>query len=79
VRPTIRFLTDELIREIVSEATHILCTLGIEIHNKTVLTMLSAYGCRINMEKNHAVLTHDIIDKALKTAPESFGLYDVAG
>jgi len=72
-------LTDELIQEIVSEANHILCTLGIEIHNKTVLTMLSDHGCRIDMEKCHAVLTPEIIDKALKAAPKSFGLYDVTG
>jgi len=79
VRPTIRFLTDELIEKIVSEAIHILCTLGVEIHNKTVLTMLSDCGCRIDMEKSHAVLTQDVIDKALKVAPESFKLYDVTG
>jgi len=79
VRPTIRFLTDELIQKIVSEATGILCTLGIEIYNKTVLTMLSDFGCRIDMEEHHAVLTQDSIDKALKAAPESFGLYDVTG
>jgi len=79
VRPTIRFLTDELIEKIVSEATGILCTLGIEIHNKTVLTILSDCGCRIDMEEHHAVLTQEVIDKALKTAPESFGLYDVTG
>ena len=79
MRPTIRFLTDELIQEIVYEATHILCTLGIEIHNKTVLAMLSDFGCRIDMEKRHVVLSHEIVDKALKTAPESFGLYDVTG
>jgi trimethylamine--corrinoid protein Co-methyltransferase len=72
-------LTDELIQEIVSEATDILCTLGIEIQNKTILTMLSDHGCRVDMEKHHAVLTSEIIDKALKAAPESFGLYDVAG
>jgi len=79
VRPTIRLLTDELIEKIIFEATEILCTLGIEIHNKTVLTMLSDCGCRIDMEEHHAVLTQDIIDKALKAAPESFGLYDVTG
>ncbi len=79
MRPTIKFLTDELIEKIISEATGILCTLGIEIHNKTILTMLSDCGCRIDMEEHHAVLTQDIIDKALKTAPESFGLYDVTG
>jgi len=79
VRPTIRFLSDELIRRIVSEATDILCTLGVEIHNKIVLAMLSDCGCRVDMGKLHAVLTEKIIAETLKTAPESFGLYDVAG
>ncbi|MCH8118824.1 MAG: trimethylamine methyltransferase family protein [Planctomycetes bacterium] len=79
MRPTIRFLTDELIEKIISEATGILCTLGIEIHNKTILTMLSDCGCRIDMEEHHAVLTQEVIDKALKTPPESFRLYDVTG
>ncbi|MFZ2146103.1 MAG: trimethylamine methyltransferase family protein [Sedimentisphaerales bacterium] len=79
MRPTIRFLTDELIEKIISEAAHILCTLGVEIHNKNVLAMLSDCGCRIDMEKHHAVLTQDIIEKALKAAPESFKLYDVTG
>jgi trimethylamine--corrinoid protein Co-methyltransferase len=72
-------LADELIQEVASEATHILCTLGIEIHNKTILAMLSDDGCRVDMEKHHAVLTHEIIDKALRAAPQSFGLYDVTG
>jgi trimethylamine--corrinoid protein Co-methyltransferase len=72
-------LTDELVQQIVSQATDILCTLGIEIHNKTVLAMLSDCGCPVDMEKHHAVLTREIVDRALKTAPESFGLYDVAG
>ena len=79
MRPTIRFLTNELIEEIVSEAIHVLCTLGIEIQNKTVLAMLSDCGSQVEMEKRHAVLTHELIDKALKAAPESFGLYDITG
>ncbi len=79
MRPAIRFLSDELIRRIVSEATDILCTLGVEIHNKTVLAMLSDCGCRVDMGKFHAVLTEKTIAVTLKTAPESFGFYDVAG
>jgi trimethylamine--corrinoid protein Co-methyltransferase len=79
VRPTIRFLTDDLIRQIISEATDILCRLGIEIHNEKVLAMLSDCGCPVDMEKTHVVLTNAIIDKALKAAPASFGLYDVDG
>jgi len=31
------------------------------------------------MEEHHAVLTQEVIDTALKDAPESFGLYDVTG
>lgn len=77
MRPAIRFLTDKLIRKIVSEATDILCTLGVQIHNKTILEMLSDHGCQVDMEKHHAILTNQIIDNALKSAPEAFGLYDV--
>ena len=41
--------------------------------------MLSDCGCRIDIEEHHAVLTQEVIDTALKDAPESFGLYDVTG
>jgi len=79
MRPTIKILSDELIQKIISEAIEILCKLGLEIHNKKVLSMLSDCGCAVDMEKSHVVLTSEIIEKALKTAPASFGLYDVAG
>ena len=79
MRPKIKFLSDELIRQIISEATDILCTLGVEIHNEAVLAMLSNCGCVVDMEKSHAVLTNEIIEKSLKAAPASFCLYDVNG
>lgn len=77
MRPTIRFLADGLIQEIISEAIDVLCTLGVEIYNKTVLAMLSDCGCQIDIGKNLAVFTREIIDRALKAAPESFALYDI--
>jgi trimethylamine--corrinoid protein Co-methyltransferase len=79
MRPKIKFLSDELIQRIISEATDILCKLGVEIHNEMVLDMLSDCGCPVDMEKSHAVLTNEIIEKSLKAAPASFGLYDVSG
>jgi trimethylamine--corrinoid protein Co-methyltransferase len=79
MRPTIRFLSDELVQNIISEATEILCKLGIEIHNKKILDMLSDCGCKVDIEKNHAILTEHIIENALKTVPKSFKLYDVTG
>jgi trimethylamine--corrinoid protein Co-methyltransferase len=79
MRPIIRFLTDDLIKQIVSEATHILCTLGVEIHNETVLSLLSDHGSKVDKSRMHVVFNDKIIDKALKSAPQSFRLYDVKG
>jgi trimethylamine--corrinoid protein Co-methyltransferase len=79
MRPKIRFLNDELIIKIISEAKEILCTLGIEIHNNTILSLLSDSGAKTDFEKSHVVFTEDIINKSLETVPGSFNLYDVNG
>ncbi|UCE49998.1 MAG: trimethylamine methyltransferase family protein [Phycisphaerales bacterium] len=79
MRPTIRFLTDDLIRQIVDEAISILCTLGVQVHNKQVLSMLADHKAKVDTDNFHVNLTEDIIQKAIKTAPHSFKLYDVMG
>ncbi len=79
MRPSVRFLTDELIQKIIDEARPLLCQLGVEIHNDTVLSLLGDHGARIDQAKNHVWFTNDIIDKSLKSAPNSFKLYDTLG
>ena len=79
MRPTVRFLTDELIQKIVDEARSLLYNLGVEIHNEPVLAMLADHGAKIDKAKNHVWFTPDIIDRALKDTPASFKLYDSAG
>jgi trimethylamine--corrinoid protein Co-methyltransferase len=79
MRPTLRFLSDDLIKKVIAEAREILCTLGVEIQNEKILSMLSDHGARIEKEKSHALLTEGIINKALHAAPRSFKLYDVHG
>jgi len=79
LRPTVKFLEDSLIEKIVSEAIHILCTLGVEVHNKELLSMLSDHGAKVDMDRLHVIFTKEIIEKAVKAAPESFKLYDVNG
>jgi trimethylamine--corrinoid protein Co-methyltransferase len=79
MRPVLRFLEDELIERIISEAREILCKLGVEIHNKDVLSMLGDNGAKVNMGKYHVLFTNKIIDSALNTVPKSFKLYDVLG
>jgi trimethylamine--corrinoid protein Co-methyltransferase len=79
MRPVIKFLDEDLIKKIISEAMQILSTLGVEIHNDGVLSMLSDYGVIIEKNTNKVFLKEEIIQKSLNSAPASFKLYDVLG
>jgi trimethylamine--corrinoid protein Co-methyltransferase len=79
MRPAVRFLSDELAARIISEARDVLCKLGVEIHNKSILSMLQAHGASVDMNRFHVLFTDQIIDRALKTAPSSLKLFDVSG
>ncbi len=79
MRPVLKFLDEDLLGRIVSEAREILCKLGVEIHNDGILSMLSEHGASVDAEKNHVRLTEAMIDKALRSAPSRVELYDVHG
>jgi len=79
VRPTVRFLTNELMEKIVSEARDLICNLGVEIHNEAVLSLLADHGARIDKTSGRAFYTPDIIDKSLEAAPQAFKLFDSRG
>ena len=79
MRPAVRFLSDELAAKIISEAREVLCKLGVEIHNKSILSMLQEHGAKVDMNRLHVLFTDEIIDRALKTASSSFKLFDVSG
>lgn len=79
VRPGTRFLDENLIERILSEAREILCKLGITIHNKEILSLLADHGANIDLDKSHVLFNQEMIDRALKSAPSSFQLFDVPG
>jgi trimethylamine--corrinoid protein Co-methyltransferase len=79
MRPILTFLTEELIQQILSEARDILCKLGIKVYDKELLSFLSNHGAHVDPKNLDVRFTDDIIDKALKTVPSSFKLYDVLG
>ena len=79
MRPTVRFLSEQLVQQIIAEARSVLCQLGVEIHNPGILTLLGDHGARVDPAKNRVTFTDDIIDGALRTAPHSVKLYDVLG
>ncbi len=79
MRPTLRFLDEQLITRIIDEARDILRTLGMTVHNAELLTLLGDHGADVDVSASHVKFTDEIIDKALKAAPSSFQLYDVLG
>lgn len=79
MRPTLKLLDDDLKGNIIDEARHLLCTLGVEIHNPGVLALLGDHGAEVDLSKQHARFTDGIIDAALETVPSSFKLFNVVG
>ena len=79
MRPAVSFLDKALLERIVAEARSVLCTLGVEIHNPGVVAMLSGHGAKVRADVDRVLLTEDVIDRALKTAPRGFRLYDALG
>ena len=79
MRPTLRFLDDQLIDRILDEARGLLLTLGVTIHNQEVLSLLGDHGADVDRGAERAIFSDDIIDRALATSPGPFKLYDVLG
>ena len=79
MRPSIRLLSDDFVRQIVAEATDILCTLGVGVDHQETLSVLSDHGAKVDIERRHAAFTEDMIQKAIASAPSSIRLYDVEG
>ncbi|MFH1936137.1 MAG: trimethylamine methyltransferase family protein, partial [Bacteroidota bacterium] len=79
IRPAVHFLENNLIEKIISEARDLLCNLGITLHNREVLELLSGFGATVDQDKFHVLFTNDIIDKALGSTPSSLKLFDVLG
>lgn len=79
MRPNVKFLSDELIQKIVSDARDLICKLGIEIHNASVLNLLADHGAVVDKSTSRVFFKQELIDKALASAPHSFKLYDSLG
>jgi len=79
MRPKVNFLAPELVSKIIAESYLILDSLGVEINNTEILSMLADHGARVDMEKFRAYIPEQLIKTALDSASQSFSLYDVLG
>ncbi|MGW8180022.1 MAG: trimethylamine methyltransferase family protein, partial [bacterium] len=74
MRPSLRFLSDELLERIVSDARILLCELGVEIHNDKILAMLSDHGAEVDIRSHRVRMTQDNLETALASVPNEFKL-----
>ncbi len=79
MRPKLRLLDDQLRDRIIAEARDLLATLGVEIHNPEVLSLLGDHGAKVDMGAQHVYIPDALIDQALESVPSSFKLFDVLG
>jgi trimethylamine:corrinoid methyltransferase-like protein len=79
MRPTLRLLDDGLVERILAEARGLLGSLGVEIHNDSVLALLAEHGVRLDRTTRRAFLHDAVIDAALGSAPRAVALFDVLG
>ena len=79
LRPVVKFLETELIERIIAEARDVLCKLGVTVHNDDLLSLLADHGADVDKNNRHVKFTEDIIDRAIKSAPSGFRLYDALG
>ncbi len=79
MKPSVKFLSDQLLQKITTEAIQLLCTMGVEIQNPDVLSLLADHGAKVDKEKRHVHFTEELIQRTLKMVSNSFKLYDVFG
>ncbi len=79
MRPSVRFLSDELIERIVGESREVLSKLGVTVHNAKARALLGEHGARVDASTQKVFFPGELIDSCLRTAPDSFVLWDSLG
>jgi trimethylamine--corrinoid protein Co-methyltransferase len=79
MRPKLKFLSDSLIEQIISEARDVLCKIGVTIYNPEIVSILSDHGAQVDDSGHKVIFNGELIDKSLATAPPSIKLYNVMG
>jgi trimethylamine--corrinoid protein Co-methyltransferase len=73
IQPSVRFLTDEQIKEFHLAALEVLEKTGIEVYAKEAVELLSSAGCRVEDNKRVRIPSH-VVEDALRSVPKRLTL-----
>ena len=79
MRPTLRVLSDDLIKKIVDEAKRIMAETGMEIRGETLRRRLIDHGLKTDDSGTRGMFSPDVVDKAIASAPKSITLFNRDG
>ncbi|UCF60639.1 MAG: trimethylamine methyltransferase family protein [Anaerolineaceae bacterium] len=79
MRPMLKLLDDELVRQIIDEAFGLLMDPGVRVHNDEALELLTEAGAEVDLTSSIARIPESIVRDALQTAPSEFYLHDLDG
>jgi trimethylamine--corrinoid protein Co-methyltransferase len=77
MRPILKLLDDELVRQIIDEALGLLMDPGVRVHNDEALALLAEAGAEVDLASSVARISESIVREALQTTPSEFYLYDL--
>ena len=79
MRPRLRFLSDELIQQILDEAYKLLETRGVTLHHDALRARLAEAGCGVEPDTKGVRMPREVVEAAVRTVPSGFQLWNIAG
>ncbi len=79
MQPSITFLNDELVNQILDEAFQLLLKPGVKVQSASARQLLLAAGVKIDQDTEVAHIPEKLVHLALDTVPKEFYLYDRYG
>ena len=79
MKPRLRFLSDELIEQILDEAYKLLETQGVTLHHESLPTRLAEAGCLLDTNRKCVRMPRQVVEAAVRSAPSRIELWNIAG
>lgn len=79
MRPTLNILHEDMIVRILDEAMRIMAEKGMEIRGENMRRRMIDHGLKTDESGKRLLFPHDVVERAIETAPGSFTLFDRDG
>lgn len=79
LRPSVKFLSDSLLKKIIEEGIELLDRVGVFVENDEAVDLLLLAGAKRDLAARRIHIPPEIVSKALESAPRTITMFDAAG